>query len=289
MANLEVTAVKIHETNHHTPSTAHQNGYALDEPRSEHGKQVSEEEYWAHYYSHPHFSYEWNHGILEERPMPNYPEWSMYQWFLLLLNEYLRNEPIALTMALETAFRMALPHKTAIRKPDLGVILHANQIPLAMDDRSYHGIFDLCIESLSDGSALDVDRDIVVKKNEYEIAGVREYFILDDGGIYMTFYRRTPQGIFAPITPLAGGVIQSAVLPGFQFRIDDLHRQLPLIELVDDPVYQPFILPEYQAERQRAEQERQRAERSEAALLVEQQRSAQLAARLNALGISLDD
>jgi Putative restriction endonuclease len=285
MANLEVTSVKIlHHagTNPQVLQTYRENGHIVDEPRSEDGKQVSEERYWAEYYSHPHFSYEWNHGILEERPMPNYPEWSMYQWVLLLLNEYLRNEPIALTMALETAFRMALPHKTAIRKPDLGVILHTNQIPLDMADRSYHGIFDLCIESLSDGSDKDVDRDIVVKKAEYEIAGVREYFILDDGGLYMAFYRRTAAGVFAPIPLLPGGVIQSAVLSGFQFRIEDLHRQPPLIALIDDPIYQPFVLPEYQAERQRAEL-------AEAALRAEQKRTVSMAARLKELGITLDE
>jgi hypothetical protein len=281
MANLEATAVKIHALNH-TPPYAASNGHVVDEPRSEHGKAVSEEVYWAEYYSHPHFSYEWNNGILEERPMPNFVEWSMYKWFLLLLNEFLRNRPIAITMALETAFRLAMPHATAIRKPDLGVILNSNQIPLEMDDRSYHGIFDLCIESLSDGSQEDIDRDVIVKRNQYEIAGVREYFILDDGDTYMAFYYRTPQGIFAPIPPLANGIIQSTVLPGFQFRIADLHRQPSLIELVDDPVYQQFILPEYQAERQRAEQ-------AEAAFLAEQQRSAQLIARLRAFGVTVDE
>lgn len=296
MANLEEPVVKIHEANHNLSSPVYSNGHVVGEPRAEHGKAVSEEVYWAEYYSHPSFSYEWNNGILEERPMPNYVEWSMYKWFLLLLNEFLRNRPIAITMALETAFRMAMPHGTAIRKPDLGVILNSNQIPLEMDDRSYHGIFDLCIESLSDGSQEDIDRDVIVKRNQYEVAGVREYFILDDGDTYMAFYHRTAQGIFAPILPLPGGIIQSTVLLGFQFRIDDLHRQPSLVELVDDPVYQRFILPEYQAERQRAEQERQRAEQerqraeqAETAFLAEQQRSAQLAARLHALGITLDE
>jgi hypothetical protein len=266
------------------------------EPRSEHGKAVSEEVYWAEYYSHPSFSYEWNNGILEVRPMPNVVEWNMYKWFLLLLNEFLRNEPIAITMALETAFRMAMPAGVAIRKPDLGVILNSNHIPLERDDRSYHGIFDICIESLSDGSQEDIDRDVIVKRNQYEIAGVREYFILDDGDTYMAFYYRTPQGFFAPIPPLPGGIIRSTVLPGFQFRMADLHRQPALVELVDDPIYQPFIMPEYQAARvrvqqesQRAQQESQRAQQAEAAFFAEQQRSAQMAARLRSLGVSVDD
>lgn len=315
MANLTAPVVQIQDPKH-SPH-AYQNGHSADEPRSEHGKAVSEEIYWAKYYNHPHFSYEWNNGILEERPMPNVVEWNMYKWFLLLLNEFLRNRPIAVTIALETAFRMATALGTAIRKPDLGVVLNSNQVPLAIDDRSYHGIFDLCIESLSDGSQADIDRDVITKRNEYEIAGVREYFILDDGDTYMAFYYRTPQGFFAPIPPLPGGIIRSTVLPGFQFRMRDLHRQPSFVELVDDPVYQAFIMPEYQVairqleqesaraeeerrraeqenaraeeERRRAEQESARAEHAQASFLAEQHRSAQLAAQLRALGVAVDE
>jgi len=288
MANSATPVVKILETNHTAPH-ADRNGHGGDELRSEHGKAVSEEVYWAEYYSHPHFSYEWNNGILEERPKPNVVEWNMYKWFLLLLDEFLRIHPIATTMALGTAFRLTKPHGAAIRKPDLGVILNSNHIPLERDDRSYHGIFDICIESLSDGSQEDIDRDVIVKRNQYEIAGVREYFILDDGDTYMAFYYRTPQGFFAPIPPLPGGIIRSTVLPGFQFRMADLHRQPALVELVDDPIYQSFIMPEYQAATTRAQQESQRAQQAEAAFLAEQQRSAQLATRLRSLGIHLDE
>jgi hypothetical protein len=42
-------------------------------------------------------------------------------------------------------------------------------------------------------------------------------------------------------------------LPGFQFRIADLYRQPSLIEMAEDPLYSDFILPEYLAEKRRAE------------------------------------
>ncbi len=41
-------------------------------PRSEAGRRITEEEYWKHYYEHPDFSYEWNDGILEEKPVTDY-------------------------------------------------------------------------------------------------------------------------------------------------------------------------------------------------------------------------
>jgi hypothetical protein len=77
------------------------------------------------------------------------------------------------------------------------------------------------------------------------------------------------------LPPVQGDIIQSTVLPGFQFRLSDLTQQPSLIEMAADEVYQAFVLPEYQIEKQRAEQERQRAER--------------LVAKLKALGISPDE
>jgi exopolyphosphatase/pppGpp-phosphohydrolase len=44
-----------------------------------------------------------------------------------------------------------------------------------------------------------------------------------------------------------------------------------------------------QQESQRAQQESQRAQQAEAAFFAEQQRSAQMAARLRSLGVSVDD
>ncbi len=57
-------------------------------------------------------------------------------------------------------------------------------IVIAGPDRTYQGIFDLCIESLSDSTRSEIERDVVAKKNEYEAIGVQEYYILDDKGMY---------------------------------------------------------------------------------------------------------
>ena len=43
----------------------------IELPRSEAGKHVSEEEYWEKYYEYvgeSDFKYEWNNGVLEEKP-----------------------------------------------------------------------------------------------------------------------------------------------------------------------------------------------------------------------------
>ncbi len=50
---------------------------------------------------------------------------------------------------LEMGFRLALPNKVAIRRPDHGVVRHDNPVALAGPVQSYRGIFDLCIEGVS--------------------------------------------------------------------------------------------------------------------------------------------
>jgi len=231
--------------------------------KSEDGLFVSEEVYWAQYYAHPDFSYEWNDGYLEEKPMTDYIKTATFHWFTKVLDSYLEVNPIAKLMTLEIGFRLALPHKTTIRKPDLSLVLHSNLIALGDTDRTYRGTFDLCVESLSDSSKKEIERDTKVKKGEYAGIGVREYYILDPSGVHQAFYYRNHQGIYQPIQAI-DGVIRSTVLPGFQFRIADLSRRPPLISLVTDNVYRNFVHLDYQAEKARAEQERSRAEQEKA-------------------------
>jgi Uma2 family endonuclease len=245
---------------------------------------IPEALYWEHYYDYPDVNYEWNNGQLEVVPVADYAKYIMYLWFLDVLRDFLHVHPIARIIGLEVGFRLALPTKVTIRKPDLGVVLNSNPVPLGDHDRSYRGIFDLCIESLSDGSQTDIDRDTRIKRDEYAAAGVKEYYILDERGVETQFYHLTAGGVYQPM-PQARGVIRSMVLPGFQFRVQDLYDQPAAPQLVQDPVYNSFISPLYRAERQRAEQERQRAEQAEAIAQEERQRAEHYASLLRAAGL----
>jgi Uma2 family endonuclease len=216
-------------------------------------RRVSEAEYWEKYYIDLNdHQYEWNNGSLEEKPMPDHVSCLMYDWFKILLIEYLQNQPVAKMVSLEMAFRLALPHQVAIRKPDLGVVLNSNPVPLGPRDQSYHGIFDICLESLSYSKPSEIKRDTVSKKREYAQAGVKEYYILDarDEAVETAFYQLTPGGIYVPIQPTSDGLIGANVLPGFQFRLADLQRRPTLGKLSEDPVYQAFVGLDRQAERQ---------------------------------------
>jgi len=227
---------------------------------------VPEALYWERYYDYADISYEWNNGQLEVVPMADYAKYQMYLWFLDILRDFLHVQPIARIIGLDLGFRLALRTKTTIRKPDLGLVLNTNRVPLGDHDRSYRGVFDLCIESLSDSSQTEIDRDTIIKRDEYAAAGVQEYYILDERRIETQFYRLNRQSVYRPL-PQTDGIIRSQILPGFQFRVQDLYTQPAATQLVDDPVYSPFISPLYRAERLRAlqaetaaEQERERAE-----------------------------
>lgn len=256
----------------------------VEPPRSKAELRVSEEEYWAKYYSHPDFSYEWNNGILEEKPMADYRSSKMYRWFFLLLNEYLKAYSIAKLVCLDIGFRLALPDKTSIRKPDLAVILDANPINIADDDCTYKGIFDLCIEFLSDSTPKESRRDTVVKKGEYCQAGVSEYFILDRKGLQTAFYRLTDRGVYAPL-PQPGGIVRSEVLAGLQFRAADLYAQPDFRDRLADGVYASYLLQDYQIERQKTETAEHRAEAAERRAEAERQEKLKLLAKLRELGL----
>lgn len=264
------------------------NGFHEEEAfESEDGRIVSEEEYWEQYYSHPDFSYEWNDGKLEVRPVSDYAQFRVYLWFLALLKDYLHVYPIARMIGLEMGFRLKLPRKTTIRKPDLAVVLNSNPVPLGDKDRSYRGIFDICIESLSDSTKKEIERDTKTKKLEYAQAGVREYYILDDNRKETVFYRLNEQGIYIPIQP-QNGIIHSTVLPHFQLRESDLYSLPEPPQMIGDPIYQHFTSPFLRAERERAEEAEERAIEAEKQASLANQRAARYAAKLAELGISLD-
>lgn len=273
-----------------------QNGIAAyHENGSEDGRYVSEEEYWAVYYENSDFHYEWNNGRLEEKPMADYAQFRLYLWFLGLVKDYLYVTKSGRMIGLELAFRMALAHKTAIRKPDLAIVLNSNAIALLDKDRSYKGIFDICIESISDSTKGEVERDTITKLQEYAAAGVKEYYILDERELETEFYRLNSRGIYVPLMP-KDGIIRSQVMPGFQFRLADLYRLPEPPAMIDDPVYQGFVSPFLRAERllaeeerQRAEVERQRAETERQIAAKERTRAERYAAMLKALGVALDD
>ncbi len=104
------------------------------------GVAISLDRYWSEIYQQTARVYEWNNGILEEKPMADVLKFEMYVWFLMLLKDYLSVNPIAKMIGQELGFTLNLTSGTKVRAPDLGIVRHNNPIPLADRDRTYDGI-----------------------------------------------------------------------------------------------------------------------------------------------------
>ncbi|MBK1630609.1 hypothetical protein CKO31_07590 [Thiohalocapsa halophila] len=230
------------------------------EPVSHAGRLVSEHDYWCRYYSESDIRYEWNDGRLEEKPVSNYGTLLALAWLAELLRWFLRSEPVAQESVPDMGFRLALPDKTVIRRPDLALVRRDNPQPLLPLDASYHGVYDLCIEALSDLSQADIARDTETKKAEYAAGGVREYYIVHKEREHLAFFHLDPDtGLYRPIAP-EDDVIRSEALPGFQFRIADMVAGTDITELRHDPVYNDYLLPAWREAEERAKAEAARAE-----------------------------
>ena len=266
--------------------------YRAGDPAPDEGRRVSKAEYFARWYENPYpdidVSYEWNNGILEAKPLPNRPQLDLYNWFLTLLQRNIETFRHAALLNLETGFELKMPDPTdpsgqreAVRKPDIGVILDTNPTPWGrIDQRHFEGVCDLVVEAISDSTRAEVLRDTEKKRVDYALGGVREYFILDPSGEYMSFYRLVSGGRYQAIQPDQEGVLRSDVLEGLQFRLEDLNRKPDLEELALDPVYSGYVLPGYHILAARAESETQRADQEAAARqLAEDRAAAETAAR----------
>ncbi len=270
------------------------------------GRYVTLEEYWSRWYENPYrdidVSYEWNNGRLEAKPSHNAPQLDLCNWFLQLLRRYISTFPIAKLINLETGFVLTIEdpaepsgQRKAVSKPDIGVILTSNPVPWGgVDRRHFDGVCDLVVEAISDSTPAEVLRDTEEKRRDYALAGVKEYFILDPSGEHMRFYRLIAGGRYEEIQPDAEGVIGSEVLPGLQFRLEDVERQTDIMELALDDMYSGYVFPGLRAalakaaaKKQRANEEAQRAsaeaQRTEAAIAArqaaEQRADAEAAAR----------
>ena len=103
------------------------------------------------------------------------------------------------------------------REPDLLFISEASLVNLT--EKRFVGGPDLVVEVVSGDS---VRRDRVDKFQEYEQAGVREYWIIDPrpNRQQADFYERDDDGLFVPAELDENGVFRSAVLPGFWLDVN---------------------------------------------------------------------
>jgi Uma2 family endonuclease len=119
-------------------------------------------------------------------------------------------------------FQMKIGSTLPGREPDLLFIARENLGRLK--DTYLDGPADLAVEVVSIESRL---RDRGEKLAEYEMGGVREYWIIDPGEQRADFYLLAPDGRYERKRPDAKRVYRSEVLTGFWLKEEWLWQEPP--------------------------------------------------------------
>ncbi len=173
---------------------------------------VSVDAYLATYAATFH---EWVRGVVINVTPASLRHTLLTKYLLHLLDVYFELNPIG--RALPAPFVMRLENTNSFREPDIQVILNGN--PGQLTDTAMIGPADICIEVVSPESVV---RDYGDKFEEYEKAGVREYWIIDPLRQRCDFNRLDKTGIFAVSAPEEMGNYRTPLLPRLELHIPTL-------------------------------------------------------------------
>jgi Uma2 family endonuclease len=142
-------------------------------------------------------------------------------FLIAILELYLRFTRIGQVFA--TGYPQYVGDDRPAREPDIVVVLSQN---LPRTQKNYlDGRADFVVEVISPES---IQRDRATKFEEYEAAGVPEYFLVDPKRREANLYKLGEDGVYHP-TPLdSQGRLASTVLPGFALDPALLWRAEPL-------------------------------------------------------------
>lgn len=171
----------------------------------------------------PEGRYEWVDGSLVEMSPPPSEEHNDRSLFLAaILRAYVERHALGRVFADNFAQRLGdnvrIPDVAFFRKDRLGRIERTHS----------EGGADLVVEVVSPGSGA---RDRGEKFDEYEAAGVEEYWIVDPGRRHAVFYR-LDEGVYRPVPPDAEGRAHSSAVPGFFVRVDWLWKPPTLLDAI---------------------------------------------------------
>lgn len=147
-------------------------------------------------------------------------------WIAAVLRMLAAEKLLGTVLAEPFVFRT--PGHRRIRSPDVMFVATSN--PGQFEPSRFVGAPDLIVEVVSEDS---IRRDTLTKRDEYELAGVREYLILDPLNHTATLLRLGTDGKFSQVAPENApgqphdGRLVSKIVTGFFFNPAWLDR-LPL-------------------------------------------------------------
>ena len=211
MANFPLIDETLHEQ------------YGLPERPS--GKIIAEDVDYSIYETYRGERAEWVRGFLVGMSPVTVMHDEISGYLYLLLKAYVALNPVGIVR--QAPFTMKLDAVKAGREPDLMVVLDGN--PAKQTDTALIGPADLVIEIVSRESE---QRDYVEKRREYEIAGVREYWIFDPLRDTSLIYRRVgDESYFKQVQLDPDGSLTTPLMPGLKLHVPTLWR-MPLPDFV---------------------------------------------------------
>ena len=177
---------------------------------------VSETEYMERYAAH---FCEWIDGtVIRVTPATLFHN-NLGKYVANLLDAYFELRPIGRVITAPFVYKM--PELKRNREPDMMVILDGN--PGELTDTYFEGAADICIEIISKEST---KRDRGDKFTEYELAGVREYWLFDSVRKQSSFFRRVGDSFIQQFEDADGNYI-TPLLPDLQIHAPTFWDILP--------------------------------------------------------------
>jgi Uma2 family endonuclease len=173
---------------------------------------ISADEYLERYAAD---HYEWVKGVVVKMSPVSKRHALLVDYLKDFFRAYFTLNPIGAVFG--EPFIMRLDAVEVIREPDLQIILHTN--PGQLTETGMIGPADICVEVVSSES---VARDYGKKFEEYEKAGVGEYWIIDPLRQECRFHRLGDSGLYTTIQPDEQNYYSTPRLPKLMLHVSTL-------------------------------------------------------------------
>lgn len=173
--------------------------------------------------------FEWIDGEVVKMSNPSIEHQNLSDFLTAILRFFVEAKNCG--RVISAPFQLKMDFRPSGRQPDIMFISNENFYRL--EKQYVDGTADLIIEIVSPES---LERDTRKKFEEYEKAGVKEYWIIDYRTRTANFYNLDENGRYKLSYPSPEGIFESRILQGLWLKVDWLwQKELPnLMDVLKD-------------------------------------------------------
>ena len=156
---------------------------------------------------------EWVDGEIVIMPNPSLKHQEIVGFLYFLLTAFTEHHESG--TVLQAPFAMKLEAIGRGREPDILFVTKARE---SLFEKNYlNGAADIAVEVISPGTGRTDRGD---KYFEYEVSGIKEYWLIDPERNHAEFYRLGEDKLYHVVELQAGNIFRSAIITGFWLRVD---------------------------------------------------------------------